>query len=68
MNALYNHETIPFCLPKDRKPMARHLLRCRGFAVVHYSFTSDALDMTHPRLSLNWGYPNCCVHPPIDDI
>ena len=33
--------------------MIPRLLRCQGFAVVHYSFTLDALDPGHPRLSLS---------------
>ena len=42
MNALYNHETISFCLPgvkADHTPPTRY----QGFAVVHYSVTFDAL-------------------------
>jgi hypothetical protein len=37
------------------KPITPHLLRFQGFAVAHYSFTLDALDLGHPRLSLNKG-------------
>jgi hypothetical protein len=37
------------------KPIIPHLLRYQGFAVVHYSFTLDALYLGHPRLSLNRG-------------
>jgi hypothetical protein len=37
------------------KPMIPHLLRCQGFAVAYYGFTLDALDLEHPRLSLNEG-------------
>jgi hypothetical protein len=35
--------------------MIPHLLCCQGFAVVYYGFTLDALDLGHPRLSLNEG-------------
>jgi hypothetical protein len=35
--------------------MTPHLRRCQGFAVVHYGFTLDALNLGHPRLSLNQG-------------
>jgi hypothetical protein len=37
------------------KPITPHLLRFQGFAVANYSFTLDALDLGHPRLSLNKG-------------
>ena len=29
------------------KPMIPHLLRCQGFAVVHYGFTLDAFNLGH---------------------
>jgi len=35
------------------KPMTTHLLCCQGFAVAYYGFTLDALNLGHPRLSLN---------------
>jgi len=35
------------------KPMIRHLLRYQGFAVDEYGFTLDALNLGHPRLSIN---------------
>jgi len=37
------------------KPIIPHLRRYRGFAVVYYSVTLDALYLGHPRLSLNRG-------------
>jgi hypothetical protein len=46
------------------KPMITHLpaeaesndLRCQGFAVIHYSFTLDALDLQHPSAFATLGY------------
>ena len=38
---------------KPEKPMTPHLLRYQGFAVVYDGFALDALDLGHPRLSLN---------------
>jgi hypothetical protein len=35
------------------KPMTPHLLRYQGLAVNDYGFALDALNMGHPRLSLN---------------
>jgi len=35
------------------KPMIPYLLRSQGFAVDDYGFTLDALNLGHPRLSLN---------------
>jgi hypothetical protein len=35
------------------KPRIPHLLRYKGFAVEDYGFTLDALNLGHPRLSLN---------------
>jgi hypothetical protein len=35
--------------------MIPHLLRCQGFAVVHYGFTLSALNLEYPRLPFNQG-------------
>ena len=35
------------------KPIIPHLQRYAGFAVAYYGFTLEALDLGHPRLSLN---------------
>ncbi len=35
------------------KPMIPHLRCCQGFAVAYYGFTLDAMNLGHPRLSLN---------------
>jgi hypothetical protein len=35
------------------KPMTPHLLRYQGFAVDDYGFTLEALNLGHPRLSLD---------------
>jgi hypothetical protein len=35
------------------KPMIPHLLRYQELAVNDYGFALDALDLGHPRLSLN---------------
>jgi hypothetical protein len=35
------------------KPMTPKLLRYQGLAVDDYGFTLDALNLGHPRLSLN---------------
>jgi hypothetical protein len=35
--------------------MIPHLLRYQGLEVVYYDFALDALNMEHPRLSLNQG-------------
>jgi len=35
------------------KPMIPHLLCYQGFEVYEYDFTLDALNLGHPRLSLN---------------
>jgi hypothetical protein len=43
---------IDFVYPSG-KAMIPHLRRCHEFAVVHYGFTRDALNMGHPCLSLN---------------
>jgi hypothetical protein len=37
------------------KPMIPKLPRCQEFGIAYYSLTLDALDLGHPRLSLNWG-------------
>ena len=36
--------------------MIPHLLRYQGLAVDDYGFILDALDLGHPKLSLNKGY------------
>jgi hypothetical protein len=46
------------------KPMIPHLLRYQGFEVYEYDFALEALNLGHPRLSLNQGIhslkPNSC--------
>ena len=44
---------IPYFVYHSGKPRIPHLLRYQGFAVDDYGFTLDALDLGHPRLSLN---------------
>ena len=45
-------KSLYFVYPKG-KAMTPHLLRCQGLAVIYYGFALDALDLGHPRLSLN---------------
>ena len=42
-----------FVYPSRLGGMITHLLRYQGLAVGDYGFILDALDMGHPRLSLN---------------
>jgi hypothetical protein len=52
ISKIYIFEQNPIFYPSG-KPMTPHLQRYQRLAVEDYGFALDALDLGHPRLSLN---------------